>query len=101
MIKIKNKKGFEIFQVDILEALDLGWGCICCECNGLLTGLNNFFYVAALNDAMHKKCLEKWYSNATYYAEDAEFERNMIKGVMKRLELEPTDISIMDIGLDK
>ena len=45
------------------------------------------YYIAVLNDVMCKACYEKWYANATHYADDTKYENRYFDYYSKLLGL--------------
>ena len=87
---IKNDKGFKVICMNNDEATKLGFGIwsgtsICISCNELI--FDEIYYIAVLNDVMCKKCYEKWYENATYFKEDAQYENKYFDYYSKKLGL--------------
>lgn len=87
--KVSNSKGFLIIQMSVTEAQLLGFGfngaCVCMSCNDLC--LPDVYYIAALNDCMCEKCMEKFLSDATRYEEDIPYEEKYYNQYTKILGL--------------
>ena len=87
---VDNNKGFKVICMNNDEAANLGFGivpgdCICMRCNNIIQ--DEIYYVAALNDVMCKSCYEKWYANATHYADDTKYENRYFDYYSKLLGL--------------
>lgn len=73
---VKNKKGFKVLKMDLVEINQIGGFGICDFCNSAST---TGYYIAVLNQWYCPKCYQEWYNRATYYQEDAAVEnRNFI-----------------------
>ena len=87
---VDNNKSFKVICMNNYEAATLGFGivpgnCICMNCNNLIQ--NEIYYIAVLNDVMCKSCYEKWYEDAIYYGDDAEYENRYFDYYSKLLGL--------------
>ena len=87
---VDNNKRFKVICMNNDEAANLGFGivpgdCICMRCNDIIQ--DEIYYIAVLNDVMCKSCYEKWYTNATHYKDDAEYENRYFDYYSKLLEL--------------
>ena len=53
-----------------------GGGFMCCDdCNSDIEPSDTCYYVAVLNRIFCKECFEEWHQSATYYPEDAPYEK--------------------------
>ena len=48
---------------------------ICDNCSKDIKADDTCYYISVLNQVFCKECFEKWHNKATYYPEDARFER--------------------------
>lgn len=65
---IENEKGFKVIEVTGREMLKIGCGNICDNCAEMESGTG--YYVAVLNRWFCPECYEKWYRDATNYANE-------------------------------
>lgn len=62
-------KGFSMISIEPA-------GMMCCDsCNTGILPSETCYYVAALNRVLCDKCYKEWHDGATYYPEDAPYEK--------------------------
>jgi hypothetical protein len=87
---IIHPKGFKIVKFSQEEGNKLNWGTpqgfICMQCNNYIEG--DLYYIAALHDVMDENCCNNYLKKANYYAEDAEYEDNIIENLKKLIDIE-------------
>lgn len=77
--RVNNNKKFLIIKLTPEEALNkcyFGYSCelICDDCNKDITNDKFVYYVPVLNRCLCEKCYDDWYSHATRYEEDIDYE---------------------------
>lgn len=85
--QVKNKKGFKVIKLNILEVLQL-WGKngglgICDKC--LSFNMDGYF-IPVLNRYYCRRCYKSWLNRAKYYPEDATFESEVFEQTVKQLK---------------
>lgn len=79
--KIENKKGFLIIEMTVEEAInDCMFGCageiICDGCNKYINNPEDMiYYIAVLNMAFCKECLDEFLNRQEHYKEDEDVEK--------------------------
>lgn len=94
----KNDKGFRIIKMSHLEAtLDCEFGIrtsrftskiLCDTCNNEIDGIDNIFYVAALNSCLCKDCCDDFIKGYNKYPEDEPYEISHYNHYAKILNME-------------
>lgn len=76
--KYENSKNIAIIEMDLKEALDIGFGPTCNNCNDIfMNNGSNRYYIASMNKLFCKECVDKWLARPTTrrYEEDNYYEK--------------------------
>lgn len=92
--KIKNKKGFLIIEMTVEEAInDCMFGhageIICDGCNKYTNNPEDIiYYIAVLNMAFCKECLDEFLNRQEYYEEDEDVEKKNYNFIARMVGLD-------------
>lgn len=92
--KIENEKGFLIIEMTVEEAInDCMFGCtgeiICDGCNKYTNNLEDIiYYIAVLNMAFCKECLDEFLNRQEHYEEDEDFEKENYNLIARMVALD-------------
>lgn len=92
--KIKNKKGFLIIEMTVEEAInDCMFGCageiICDGCNKYTNNPEDIiYYIAVLNMAFCKECLNEFLNRQERYEEDEDVEKKNYNFIARMVGLD-------------
>lgn len=95
---VENKKGFRVIKMSTEEAIhkcNFGFYnvsinvtlLVCDYCNKIINKDKEVYYIAVLNRLLCKECYEEWYTHATRYEEDAEYEERCFRKYANALGL--------------
>ena len=76
--KYENSKNIAIIEMDLKEALDIGFGPICDNCNDVfMNNGSNRYYIASMNKLFCKECVDEWLARPTtrHYEGDNHYEK--------------------------
>ena len=76
--KYENSKNIAIIEMDLDEALNIGFGPICDNCNDIfMNNGSNRYYIAPMNKLFCKKCVDEWLAKPTTrnYSEDNHYQK--------------------------
>lgn len=92
--KIENKKGFLIIEMTVEEAInDCMFGCageiICDRCNKYTNNPEDIiYYIAILNMAFCKECLNEFLNRRKHYKEDEDVEKKNYNFIARMVGLD-------------
>jgi hypothetical protein len=76
--KYENSKDIAVIEMTLDEAINVGFGPICDNCNDIFMNDNEpRYYIPVLNKLFCKECLEEWLNRNTTrrYSEDNHYEK--------------------------
>lgn len=92
--KIENEKGFLIIEMTVEEAInDCMFGCAGeIICDGCIKCINNpediIYYIAVLNMAFCKECLDEFLNRQEHYEEDEDVEKKNYNFIARMVGLD-------------